>query len=449
MNGESILNGAWTPCFPNPALAPSFRLENGKLEMASGDEGRVFGYCESRVEALPEAYYRFDVAFFLNANQPLPSGGMSDPYANTNLLRSVLCLVEWETGRGAGRLNAQEIMSKFLLRDETVYGSLICRAPRGTRCAKLQLGLRYAANMKIVFCGAVWHETEPPKPRKAKIGVCRWNPAKEEGADAYHAQLARLLESAGVAACDLFLLPEFCDTYHWKENLLSAVALTDNPTVKTAAEYARKHHMYVIAPVAERDGDCVFNTSALIGRDGRLAGKYRKTHLYWPEVCCWGLTPGDDFPVFHLDFGKIGIETCYDNWNADVCKLLALKGAELILMPNEGYDPLLMPARAVDNRVYMAVSSLAFEGEVYNAKGEKIGREEGMIKTAEIDMDERIPPYPVAGGCCNYAMGARRSVHNSVSDRLYRELALAFNKWENTDEGFIDPRGDISGDLAR
>ena len=435
MSGESILNGEWTPHCPNPDLSPAFRWGDGELEVTSGAVEGVFGYCERQAGASPEAYYRLEVVF--------SAEGMG------NILRGVLCLVEWEQGRREGARRAQEIMSEFSARDGVLRGTLICRAPRDTKYAKIQLGLRYASNAKVVFSSATWEQIPQPKPRAAKIGVCSWNPAKTGGKDAYLAALAGLLQSAGETGCDLMLLPEFCDTYEWKDNFLSAGPLRENIAVCAASEYARKFGMYVVAPVVERDGDYVYNTSVMIGRDGEPAGKYRKTHLYWPEACLWGLTPGDDFPVFELDFGKVGIETCYDNWNADVCKLLALKGAELILMPNEGYDPLIMPARAVDNRICLAVSSLAFEGVIYNAKGEKIILSEGAVQTGEINLDERVPPFPVAGGSCNYAMGARRSAHNSMSDKLYRELQNEIGRWQGVNENFIDPRADISGELNR
>ena len=435
MNNESILNGNWTLRCPNPSLAPTFRCENGELELRSGEQGYVFGYCEKRVEASPEAYYCLDVVLSID--------GVKD------VLRSVLCLVEWEQSRGEGKRCAQEIMSEFSEQGETIRGRLICRTPQNTQYARIQLGLRYAKNTKIVFSSASWSQTSPPKPRKVRIGVCRWNPAKAGGRDGYLAQLKELLQSSGEAGCDLMLLPEFCDIYEWKKDFLSAGPLMENIAVRTASEYAQKYKMYIVTPVIERDGDGIYNTSALFDRDGNLIGKYRKTHLYWPEACLWALTPGDEYPVFELDFGKIGINTCYDSWNPDVCKLLALKGAEIILLPNEGYDKMIMPARGVDNRIYLAISSLEFDCDIYNPKGEKIGKDEGKIQTAEIDLNERIPPYPVAGGTCNYAMGCRRSTHNSVSDRLYSELLDEINKWQNANESFIDLRADVSGELNR
>jgi len=437
MKSESIIRGTWTPHFPNPVLAPAFRQEENALALGSGMEGRVFGYVEKRVEALPGVYYRLNVEF--------SAQGITD------ILRSVLCLVEWEQERETQERRAQEIMSAFWTQDEcgTILGSLLCRAPLGTRYARIQLGLRYADNAKIVFRSAVWSQAQSPLPRGVKIGVCSWNPAKAGGEDTYEQQLVRLLQSAGDAGCDIMLLPEFCDTYQWRANFLSTVPLLENKAVRVASLYAQKHQMYICAPVVEKDGDIFYNTSVLLDRGGEVVGKYRKTHLYWPEACNWALTPGDEYPVFKLDFGTIRIQTCYDNWNADVCKLLALKGAELILMPNEGYDPLIMPARAVDNRIYLAISSLAFECAVYNTKGEKTGRDEGMLRVADIDLNERIPPYPVAGGSCNYAMSARRSVHNSISNRVYMELLHEINRWEEVQEEFVDPRGDIRGDLVR
>ena len=70
-----------------------------------------------------------------------------------------------------------------------------------------------------------------------------------------------------------------------------------------------------------------------------------------------GVTPGVRFPVFKTDFGNVGVLTCYDSWFPETARLLAYKGAELVSPPNAGYDMELMPARAADNGIWVAVSS--------------------------------------------------------------------------------------------
>ena len=439
MSTEQIVTGDWTVSCPNPQLSPLFSFENGEVKIRSNEGRYVFGYCEKQVDAKPGSFYRLEIKFRVD--------GVND------IMRSVMCMAEWEQGRPEGERMSQDIAGNFSSNyssdGDTITGRLDCRAPANTSYAKIQLGLRYAPGGSVTIFDVLWSEIPAPVHRKAKAGVCNWNPALADNENAYLKNLGEILDSAGEHSCDIMLLPEFCDTYQWEKDFLNAVPLTGNLTISTAKLYAKKYKMYIAAPVVERDGDSIYNCTAIIGRDGNIVGKYRKTHLYWPEAFLWGLTPGDEFPVFELDFGNVAVQTCYDNWNADVCKLYALKGAELILMPNEGYDPLIMPARAVDNRIFLAISSLAFEGLIYSPLGERISSGKGLIQMAEIDMDDRIPPYPVAGGSCNYAMGARRIVHNSVSDKVYREIIEQINKNKDVDENFIDYRCDISGELNR
>ena len=48
----------------------------------------------------------------------------------------------------------------------------------------------------------------------------------------------------------------------------------------------------------------------------------------------WAMKRGDDFPVFELDFGRIGILTCYDGWFPETFRILSLKGAEILVWIN-------------------------------------------------------------------------------------------------------------------
>ncbi len=103
------------------------------------------------------------------------------------------------------------------------------------------------------------------------------------------------------------------------------------------------------------------NTALLFDRSGKVAGKYKKVHaavdhfegeppwsqppqgkeLDWfltndPE---WKMQRGDDFPVFDLDFGRIGILTCYDGWFPETHRMLSLRGAELLVWINGRRGP--------------------------------------------------------------------------------------------------------------
>ena len=88
------------------------------------------------------------------------------------------------------------------------------------------------------------------------------------------------------------------------------------------------------------------NSIVVIARDGTLVGTYHKTHAAtgarspycWPpepnELGEWGMAWGEETPVFDLDFGRIGILTCYDGFFFESFQLPSLKGAEILLWPN-------------------------------------------------------------------------------------------------------------------
>ena len=116
----------------------------------------------------------------------------------------------------------------------------------------------------------------------------------------------------------------------------------------------------------------LYNSAPLFDRDGKLVGVYDKNMLFDPELDN-GTSPGVGYPVFETDFGKVGIIICYDSWFPEPARLLGYKGAELLLFPNAGYYRELMPARASDNGLAIAVSSLNCPAGVWDSGGNQAG----------------------------------------------------------------------------
>ena len=114
--------------------------------------------------------------------------------------------------------------------------------------------------------------------------------------------------------------------------------------------------MYIIAGLGERENNTVYNSAVLIDRQGRVAGKYRKVYLARGEFE-EGCTPGNSFPVFDTDFGRIGIMICWDLTHVEPAQSLAQQGAEIIFMPIWGGISALAPARAIENQVYLVSSA--------------------------------------------------------------------------------------------
>jgi predicted amidohydrolase len=129
------------------------------------------------------------------------------------------------------------------------------------------------------------------------------------------------------------------------------------PTTERISAAAAANHIYVIIGGWEEYADGTFaDTAWVFDRRGKIADRYFKTHAAvdhyegdppwskppsgkdkdWflkndPE---WLMKKGEDLPVFDFDFGKVGIEICYDGWFPEVARVLSLKGAELIVWVN-------------------------------------------------------------------------------------------------------------------
>ena len=108
----------------------------------------------------------------------------------------------------------------------------------------------------------------------------------------------------------------------------------------------------------------IYNSSMLIGPDGEIIGTYDKTHPFPLERCdCGGwVTVGNRADVFETAFGTLGMIICYDGDFPELSRLLAVKGAEIIVRPSallRSFDiwHLTNAARAYDNHVYMVATN--------------------------------------------------------------------------------------------
>lgn len=142
----------------------------------------------------------------------------------------------------------------------------------------------------------------------------------------------------------------------------------EGETTQIVCEAAKKLKVHVVLPVYEKgeEENVIYNSSILIDSNGKVLGVYRKTHPFPTERVGGGgwTTPGNKAEVFKTRLGKIGMIICYDGDFPELSRVLALKGAEIIVRPSallRSYDiwSLTNHARAYDNHVYMiAVNSV-------------------------------------------------------------------------------------------
>jgi predicted amidohydrolase len=162
------------------------------------------------------------------------------------------------------------------------------------------------------------------------------------------------------------------------------------PSTKFLADLARKHRLYLVAGLYERAGKAIYNTSVLIGRDGSLAGRYRKVCLPREEID-GGITPGQEYPVFDTDFGRVGMMICWDVQFPEVARELAARGAELICMPIWGGNETLARARAIENQLFLVASGYDFKTAIFDKTGRSLAEttEDPSVLVAEVDLNQR------------------------------------------------------------
>lgn len=244
----------------------------------------------------------------------------------------------------------------------------------------------------------------------------------------------KMAEQAAEKGANVILLPElfehpyFCQERRY-EYYAYAEQVNENSAVKRLSETAKKLSAVIPVSFYERDGNCLYNSAAVIDADGSLLGVYRKTHIpddhYYQEK--FYFTPGNTgFKVWETKFGRVGIGICWDQWFPETARCLALNGAEMLLYPTAiGSEPILgcdsmehwrramqghsaanvMPVAAANRIGTESVSpcpenggqtsSLCFYGSSFITDGtgalvQSAGRAEETVLTASFDLDELL-----------------------------------------------------------
>lgn len=233
---------------------------------------------------------------------------------------------------------------------------------------------------------------------KAKIGLIQIVQRPEDDYKARTDMIYEMAEGCFKDGADLVFFPEAFQHVPNRRIVKDPEMLIklSKEWKKRCSALAKKYRSYLVPWDYEYKDGKVYNSSYILDRDGIEIGRYRKVHLTHSEQMR-GLSNGDDFPVFDLDIGKVGIMICWDNYFPESARCLGNNGAELVLYPL--YGDTLVPqwelklrARAVDNVMHIACTQIdgnndvAFTG-IVAPDGEIIERfREYSYKVVEIDV---------------------------------------------------------------
>ncbi len=139
------------------------------------------------------------------------------------------------------------------------------------------------------------------------------------------------------------------------------------PSTARMAEVCGRLNVYAVFGMLEADGERLFNACVLVGPDG-VVGTYRKIHLPFLGIDRF-TTPGDrPFSVENMGDVRVGMNICYDGSFPESSRVMALAGADLIVLPTnwppgaECTADFVINARAMENCVYyMAVNRVGTE----------------------------------------------------------------------------------------
>jgi predicted amidohydrolase len=265
----------------------------------------------------------------------------------------------------------------------------VVRVPEGAEEIVAELMLHWTGG--TAWFSDVRVEEVPTPRRKLRVASVYWRPQSRSAVDANLSQFCALVDRAADAGADLVCLPEtLLGIGTGGLGPVDALPIP-GPATEAFGERARARKLWICAGLSEREAGRIYNSAVLIDRQGHLVGKYRKTHLPIQEVEA-GFTPGRELPVWDTEFGKVGILICHDTAFPEPARVLALKGAELILLPIWGGSDIYVRSRAADNGLFILSSSYDYPCGVIGPTGEWLCQAEnspaGAIVTADIDLED-------------------------------------------------------------
>jgi len=166
------------------------------------------------------------------------------------------------------------------------------------------------------------------------------------------ATIKHTLEMINKAKGELIILPELHQSEYFckcEDTKYFDYAESFYEDVEFWKSVSKEKNIVLITSLFEKVMDGIYYNTAVVFDKGEIAGKYRKTHIpddpgFYEKFY---FTPGDEIEPIDTSIGRLGILICWDQWYPEAARIMALKGAEIIIYPTAiGY--LICPENRVD-----------------------------------------------------------------------------------------------------
>ena len=175
--------------------------------------------------------------------------------------------------------------------------------------------------------------------RTIKVGIIQQSCTND-----IHYNLSKLhgnIEQVVAAGAQLVVLQELHNTPYFCQtedtSMFDLAEPIPGPSTGFYGELAAAYGIVLVTSLFEkRVAGLYHNTAVVFDKDGSIAGKYRKMHIpddpaYYEKFY---FTPGDlGFEPIQTSLGKLGVQVCWDQWYPEGARLMALKGAEILIYP--------------------------------------------------------------------------------------------------------------------
>ena len=239
---------------------------------------------------------------------------------------------------------------------------------------------------------------EAPKPRMVRVANAFLDRLKGRTLEWNKERILATIDRSAAVKPDVITLSECM--YHFGTGVsgIDAGLTVNDPFIEQIKAKAREYNCYIIFNLSLKEGIEYYNASLLIDRSGKIAAIQKKTHLTVTELDR-GMSPGEGYEVFETDFGKIGIQICWDHYFSAPEEALNEKGAEIVFVSSIGDANEKSIARAMDSGVHYVICGHHQENahgwgpsRIIAPDGEILGHsdDENEVVWADIDLNKKL-----------------------------------------------------------